>query len=117
MGVLMLKCPQTGREFSTGIHLEEDSFKRLPDTVTKAACPHCSQLHRWWTRDARLSDATEPTRRAGRPFLEFDGDLNLTLHPSPEVTGSLGGVRRGSLLPPEFPAAALPVRLSRWQPA
>jgi hypothetical protein len=39
MGVLMLKCPQTGQEFSTGIYLEEDSFKRLPDTVTKAACP------------------------------------------------------------------------------
>ena len=67
MGVLMLKCPQTGRESSTGIHFEEDSFKRLPDTVTKAACPHCGQLHRWWTRDARLSDATQPTRRAGTP--------------------------------------------------
>jgi hypothetical protein len=65
MGVLMLKCPQTGRESSTGLHLEEDSFKRLPDTVTKAACPHCGQLHSWWTRDARLSDGdrANATRR------------------------------------------------------
>jgi hypothetical protein len=56
MGVLMLKCPQTSREFSTGIHIDEESYKRLPDTVTKAACPHCGQLHSWWTREARLSD-------------------------------------------------------------
>lgn len=37
--------PATGREFSTGIHTDEASYKRLPDTVTKAACPHCGQLH------------------------------------------------------------------------
>jgi len=36
MGVLMLKCPETGREFATGIYLDEDSFRRLPDTVSKA---------------------------------------------------------------------------------
>jgi hypothetical protein len=65
MGVLMLKCPQTGREFSTGIHIDEASFKRLPDTVTKEACPHCGQLHSWWTREARLSDTVQPMRRAG----------------------------------------------------
>jgi hypothetical protein len=63
MGVLMLKCPTTGREFSTGILVEEESFKKLPDTVTKAACPHCRQLHSWWTHDARLS-YVEPTERA-----------------------------------------------------
>jgi len=65
MGVVMLKCPQTGREFSTGIYLEEDSFKRLPDTVTKATCPHCGKLHSWWTHDARLSHRSEATQRAG----------------------------------------------------
>jgi hypothetical protein len=55
MGVLMLKCPTTGREFSTGIFAEEDTFKKLPNTVTKATCPHCSRLHSWWTREARLA--------------------------------------------------------------
>jgi hypothetical protein len=65
MGVLMLKCPETGREFATGIYLDEDSFRRLPDTVSKAACPHCGQMHSWWTHDARLSYATRPTLRAG----------------------------------------------------
>jgi hypothetical protein len=65
MGVLMLKCPTTGQEFSTGIHLEEDSFQKLPDTVTKSHCPHCGSLHSWWTRDARLSDQIAPSQLGG----------------------------------------------------
>jgi hypothetical protein len=65
MGVLMLKCPQTGREFSTGIHIDEASYKRLQDKVTKAACPHCGQVHSWCTREARLSDTAPPMQRTG----------------------------------------------------
>jgi hypothetical protein len=64
MGILVLKCPTTGRDFSTGIHTDEDSFKKLPDTVTKATCPHCGQAHSWWTREARLSDKIEPSQVA-----------------------------------------------------
>jgi hypothetical protein len=60
MGVLMLKCPSTAREFSTGIMIDEGSFKRLPDTVTKARCPHCGLMHTWWTREARWIDAIPP---------------------------------------------------------
>jgi hypothetical protein len=66
MGLLMLKCPQTGREFSTGIHIDEASFKRLPDTLTNSVRPHCGLLHRWWTREARPGDDTvQPMQRAG----------------------------------------------------
>ena len=52
MAVIMLTCPATGRDFSTGIHTDEDNFRKLPDTVTKATCPHCRQEHSWWTREA-----------------------------------------------------------------
>jgi DNA-directed RNA polymerase subunit RPC12/RpoP len=45
VGVLMLKCSTTGREFSTDIHVDEDSFRKLPDVVTKARCPHCGLMH------------------------------------------------------------------------
>lgn len=62
MGVLMLTCPATGREFSTGIHVEEDSFRRLPDTITNAQCPHCGALHIWRTREARLADRIVPSQ-------------------------------------------------------
>jgi hypothetical protein len=62
MGALMLRCPTTGLEFSTGIFADEATFKKLPDTVTKAACPHCGRLHSWWTREARLSE-NEPNQQ------------------------------------------------------
>jgi hypothetical protein len=65
VGVLMLRCPTTGLEFSTGILAEEDTFRKLPDTVTKAACPHCGLLHSWWTREARLSPDEPSQRLAG----------------------------------------------------
>jgi hypothetical protein len=62
MGVVMLTCPTTGREFSTGIHMEEDSFRKLPDTVSKAHCPYCGAVHSWWTREARLGDRIAPSQ-------------------------------------------------------
>jgi hypothetical protein len=60
MGVLTLKCPATGLDFSTGINTDEATFKKLPNTVTKAACPHCGLTHSWWTREARLIEGTPP---------------------------------------------------------
>jgi hypothetical protein len=54
MGVLMLRCPTTGSGFATGVNTDEATFKRLPDTVSSAHCPHCGQEHRWRPGDARL---------------------------------------------------------------
>jgi predicted RNA-binding Zn-ribbon protein involved in translation (DUF1610 family) len=62
MGVLILTCPETGQEVSTGIIIEEEGLRRLADTVTKAECPHCGQPHVWWTREGRLSDKIEPSQ-------------------------------------------------------
>jgi hypothetical protein len=60
VALLMLKCSSTGREFSTGIHTDEDSLRRLPDTVTKIACPHCGMLHSWRPHEAWLADVILP---------------------------------------------------------
>jgi predicted RNA-binding Zn-ribbon protein involved in translation (DUF1610 family) len=62
MGLLMLTCPTTGREFSTGIHVEEDSFKQLPDAATKSHCPHCGSSHSWRIHEARLADRITPSQ-------------------------------------------------------
>jgi len=56
MGALMLNCPTTGREFSTGINVDEETFKRLPDAATQAHCPYCGVMHDWWIREARWID-------------------------------------------------------------
>ncbi len=65
VGYLMLECPTTGLEFSTGILADEDTFKKLPNTATKAACPHCGRVHSWWTREARISESESSQRLAG----------------------------------------------------
>jgi hypothetical protein len=39
MGAVTFRCPTTGRDFSTGIYIDEDGLKKLTNTVTKAACP------------------------------------------------------------------------------
>lgn len=57
MRELVFKCPTTNREFSTGIELEEDSFKRLQDTLTKAQCPHCGRNHTRWTTEGHLDES------------------------------------------------------------
>jgi endogenous inhibitor of DNA gyrase (YacG/DUF329 family) len=62
MGLLMLKCPTTGREVSSGIHVEEDGLEMLADTVTQAACPHCGASHGWSTHAASLANRIEPSR-------------------------------------------------------
>jgi hypothetical protein len=52
----MLKCSMTGQEFSTSIEIEQDSFRELPDVVTRAYCPHCGQMHSMFTRDTRWAE-------------------------------------------------------------
>jgi hypothetical protein len=53
-GRVQADVPTTGREFSTRIHTDEDSLKKLPDTITKTACLQCGLMHTWWTREARV---------------------------------------------------------------
>jgi hypothetical protein len=61
MGLLMLRCPTTGRGFATGVNTDEATFKRLPDTISTARCPHCGQEHPWRPSDARLLDIVPPS--------------------------------------------------------
>ncbi len=61
MGTIILRCPSTGREYPSGLEIDEASFRRLPDIIMKAHCPHCGADHVWSLREARLS----PEKLAG----------------------------------------------------
>ena len=50
MGQLMLRCPMTDRNFSTGI--DSESLKLMPNTSIPIRCPYCGQEHPWGPRDA-----------------------------------------------------------------
>jgi endogenous inhibitor of DNA gyrase (YacG/DUF329 family) len=59
MGVLLIKCPQTGKPVPTGIEVDPKSFANLPDVLSYLKCPECGLDHAWWTREAWLEDQVE----------------------------------------------------------
>jgi sarcosine oxidase delta subunit len=60
MGVLLIKCPNTGRRFSTGIHVDGDTLARVPQEFTHTRCPYCQSEHSWLPRQAEVVDAIPP---------------------------------------------------------
>jgi hypothetical protein len=62
MGIVVITCPHTGQDISTGIEIDELSFQRLPDVLVRSTCPRCGMQHAWWTREAKLSP-TSPSRQ------------------------------------------------------
>jgi len=60
MGVLIAKCPGTGKEFSTGITADRHSLVGLRAIVATSICPHCGAEHAWRIQDARYVDALPP---------------------------------------------------------
>jgi hypothetical protein len=54
MGVLMIQCPSTGREVSTGIEMID--VEQLPAVKATTVCPACGRVHEWTKHDAWLAD-------------------------------------------------------------
>jgi hypothetical protein len=57
MAMLMLRCPMTDRNFSTGIYVDKSRFKLMLDTERVALCPQCGREHTWRPRDAWLVES------------------------------------------------------------
>ena len=56
MSVLFFVCPQSGREVSSNIDIDADSFRALPPVLSDIACPDCGQVHNLFNVSVRLSD-------------------------------------------------------------
>jgi len=56
MGVLMIRCPNTTQEISTGSEIDAESFATLPDklVVSQCPCPLCGFEHFRLKCDARF---------------------------------------------------------------
>ncbi len=67
MSMLMIRCPQTGQAVSTGIDTDPDSFKRIPDVLAFARCPHCGLEHAWWHNEAWLAEGPSTRDRPKEP--------------------------------------------------
>jgi hypothetical protein len=59
MGVIMIRCPQTGDSISTGVEMEMAEFQRAPVFFSRVRCPVCDQDHEWFAQDAWVSDSPD----------------------------------------------------------
>ena len=60
MGVIVIRCPRTGNEVSTGVEIDADRFKMLPPIVSRMRCPACGSEHAWSKRSASFKAMAVP---------------------------------------------------------
>ncbi len=57
MGMLMIKCPDTGKSIPTGLEADLSSFGRSPVFFGRTFCPFCHANHEWFAKDAWVREA------------------------------------------------------------
>jgi hypothetical protein len=57
MGVVMIKCPDTGREIPTGMVADRQKFDRTPVFFARVRCPVCGNEHEWFAKEAWVCDS------------------------------------------------------------
>lgn len=62
MGIMMVKCPKTGRAIPTGTEIDQASFNRTPVFFGRTFCPICKIDHEWFAKDAWVSEAKQGVR-------------------------------------------------------
>ena len=63
MGMVMVKCPQTGRAIPPGIKTDRESFGRSPVFFGRTPCPICHVHHAWFAREAWVDEPNAWARR------------------------------------------------------
>jgi hypothetical protein len=57
MGTVMVKCPHTGHDISTGIVADRASFNATPVFFARVYCPVCRVEHEWFAKEAWVCDS------------------------------------------------------------
>jgi hypothetical protein len=60
VGIIMINCPATGQEVSTGI--EVCATDQLPIVTATTVCPACGRIHEWTKNEAWLVNGGEQYR-------------------------------------------------------
>jgi hypothetical protein len=50
MGLIVIRCPRTGENASTGIETDRASFDAMPEVPSTMTCPLCGAVHVWSKR-------------------------------------------------------------------
>jgi hypothetical protein len=59
MGVVMIKCPETGRAIPTGMEADRDRFRCSPVFFARSFCLICKTSHEWFAREAWVHEPDE----------------------------------------------------------
>ena len=55
MASIMIRCPRTGFDVSTGIEMDWAAFNRLREVHAEINCPACGGTHVWTRAEAWLT--------------------------------------------------------------
>jgi hypothetical protein len=68
MGIVMIRCPATGQEISTGIKVDRPRFECSPVFFAQTYCRFCGTEHQWFAKDAWVAESAASSPRP-RPVL------------------------------------------------
>jgi hypothetical protein len=57
MGIVMTRCPATGREIATGVTADRVSYGATPVFFALAYCRYCNTTHEWFARDGWVCES------------------------------------------------------------
>jgi hypothetical protein len=75
MGMIMIKCPQTGASIPTGVAMNKARFQAASLSANEVVCSACGGMHFWSKKDAWVSEGSDGHRH-----------LNGSLKPSQSST-------------------------------
>jgi len=58
VGIVMIKCPQTGSAISTGIKADRESFRCSAVFFARTFCSICRANHEWFAKEAWLQESS-----------------------------------------------------------
>jgi hypothetical protein len=59
MGIVMIRCPRTGREVPTEYRMNRTDFERAPVFFARVYCRWCGGEHEWFAKDAWVCEPLE----------------------------------------------------------
>ena len=68
MGMVMIRCPASGRAIATGMEADREGFGRTPVFFARTFCAVCKSSHEWFAREAWVH-AADAKRTASRTAL------------------------------------------------
>jgi hypothetical protein len=65
MGMVMIRCPDTGCAIPTGIKMDRERFRSSAVFFSRTYCRICSTTHEWFAKDAWVYESVPAKGKSG----------------------------------------------------